>query len=71
MRGRGAVSCDGTSAVATAAEAPPVIAKDIPAAPNTGKVVLRPFRFEACFRRAMAEPSDICEQISANDKFET
>jgi hypothetical protein len=59
MTGRGAVSCDGTFAVGAVADAPPpAIANDTPAAPNTGKVVLRLFRFEACFGRAIVESSD-------------
>jgi hypothetical protein len=51
------VGCAGPFAVgATAANAPPAIAKDTPAAPNTGKAVLERFRFEACFVRAIVEP---------------
>jgi hypothetical protein len=38
------------------ADAPPPIAKDIPAAPNAGKAIFRRFRFEPCFARAI-EPS--------------
>ena len=40
-------------AITTAADAPPAIAKDIPAAPHIGKAGLERFRFEACFARAM------------------
>ena len=32
-----------------AAEAPPAMAKDTPATPNTGTALLRRFRLEACF----------------------
>ena len=32
-----------------AADAPPAIANDIPAAPHAGKVFIERFRFEACF----------------------
>jgi hypothetical protein len=47
--------CDGAFAVgATAADAPPAIAKDIPAAPHAGKAVFRRFRFEVCFARAIS-----------------
>jgi hypothetical protein len=57
MTGGRAVSCDGTFAVDTVADdAPPAIVKDTPAAPNTGKAVIRRFRFEACFACAIAEP---------------
>jgi hypothetical protein len=49
--------CDGAFAVgATAADAPPAIAKDMPAAPHAGKAVLRRFCFEACFARAIVGP---------------
>ena len=48
------MGCDGAFSVgATAADAPPAIAKDTPAAPHTGKAVLERFRLEACFARAM------------------
>jgi hypothetical protein len=51
-----ALPFDAASAVgATPADAPPAIAKDIPAAPHTGKVALERLRFEACFARAMVE----------------
>jgi hypothetical protein len=41
----------------TAADAPPAIAKDIPAAPHAGKAFLERFRFRSCFfARAMVEP---------------
>jgi hypothetical protein len=48
--------CDGTFAVGDIADAPPPIAKDIPAAPNAGKAIFRRFRFETCFACAI-EPS--------------
>jgi hypothetical protein len=32
------------------------MAKEIPAAPNTGKAVFPRFRLEACFVRAIAKP---------------
>ena len=50
------MSCDNTFAVGAVADVPPAIAKDIPAAPNTGKVILRRFRFETRFVRAIVEP---------------
>jgi hypothetical protein len=54
--------CDGAFGVgATAADAPPAIAKDMPAAPHAGNAVLRRFCFEACFARAILEPSCIPE----------
>src|SRR6266849_1797843 len=57
MTGRSGLSCGGKFAVgAAAADAPPAIAKDTPAAPNTGMAVFRRFRFEACFACAIAEP---------------
>ena len=37
------------------ADAPLVSANDKPAAPNTGRVLLRRFRFEACSMRDMVE----------------
>jgi hypothetical protein len=53
----GSVRCDDPlSAGATAADALPAIAKDIPAAPHTGKAFLERFFFEACFARAIFEP---------------
>jgi hypothetical protein len=55
--GRGAVSCDGAFSCSADADAPLPIAKDTPAAPNTGKANFRRLRFEACFARAMIEPS--------------
>jgi hypothetical protein len=56
--------CDGAFGVgATAADAPPAIAKDMPAAPHAGKAVLRRFCFAACFARAILEPSCISEQM--------
>jgi len=45
-----------TSAVDAAAEEPPTIASDAPAAPNNGRV-RREFFFEAGFARAIAESS--------------
>jgi hypothetical protein len=36
-----------------AADALPAIAKDMPAAPHTGKFGPERFRFEVCFARAM------------------
>jgi len=46
--------CDGTFAVgATAAEAPPAIASDIPAAPHAGKATFERFRFAGCLARAI------------------
>jgi hypothetical protein len=48
--------CDGAFSVgATAADAPPAIAKDAPAAPHIGKAVLGRLRFEFCFARAIVE----------------
>ena len=48
--GGGAVPGVGAFSVGgVAANAPPVIAKDTPAAPNTGKAVLERFRFDARF----------------------
>jgi hypothetical protein len=38
---------------AIAADAPPAIAKDIPAAPQTGRALSRRFRFEVCFASAI------------------
>jgi hypothetical protein len=38
------------------ADAPPATAKDMPAIPNTGNALLRRFRFEACFARAIESP---------------
>jgi hypothetical protein len=58
ITGGSIVRCDGEFAVgAVAADAPPAIAKDIPAAPHTGKAIFGRFRFEACFARAIVEPS--------------
>jgi hypothetical protein len=60
----GTMPCDGAFAVgATAADAPPAIAKDIPAAPHAGKAVFRRFCFEACFARAIVEPSCTSEHM--------
>jgi hypothetical protein len=52
----GSICCDDPfSAGATpVADAPPTIAKDIPAAPHAGKAFLECFRFETGFVRAMA-----------------
>ena len=48
--GRRCGSCNGPFAVgATAADAPPAIVNDTPAAPNMGRAVLRRFRFAGCF----------------------
>lgn len=54
----GSIRCDDPfSAGATpVADAPPTIAKDIPAAPHTGKAFFECFLFETGFARAMAEP---------------
>ena len=54
----GSVGCDDPfcSGATPVADAPPAIAKDIPAAPHTGRALLERFRFETCFARAMAEP---------------
>jgi hypothetical protein len=50
----GSVCCgDVFSPFTTAADAPPAIAKDIPAAPHTGNAGFERFRFEVCFARAM------------------
>jgi hypothetical protein len=52
-----AVRCDGAFAVgATPAEAPPAIAKDMPAAPHTGKAIFGRLCFEVCFARAIVVP---------------
>jgi hypothetical protein len=50
--------CDGRFAVggAVAADAPPAIAKDIPAIPTAGTAFLRRFRFEASFACDIASP---------------
>ncbi len=56
MTGGSAVPCDDPFVVgATAADAPPAIAKDIPAAPHAGKAIFGRFRFDACFARAIVE----------------
>jgi len=47
------VSWDGTSVAGAFADAPPVIAKENPAAAHTGKAVFERFR---CFAFAIAEP---------------
>jgi hypothetical protein len=60
----GSARCDDpVSAGTTPADAPLAIARDIPAAPHTGKAFIEGLLFEACFVRAMAEPSRICEQM--------
>jgi hypothetical protein len=52
----GSVCCGAVfSPFTTAADAPPAIARDIPAAPHTGKACLERFRFEASFARAMVD----------------
>src|SRR5262245_19407349 len=57
MGGGGTVACDDPFVVgAIAADAPPAIAKDTPAAPQTGKVASARLRFEACFARAIVGP---------------
>jgi hypothetical protein len=38
------------------ADAPPIIAKETPAAAHTGKAVFECFRLEPCFAFAIAEP---------------
>jgi hypothetical protein len=42
--------------VGAVAEAPPATAKEIPAAPSTGKLVFVRFRLEGCFACAMVTP---------------
>jgi hypothetical protein len=49
----GALSCEGAFAIGTVADAPPVIAKDAPAAANTGRATFLRFRFDVRFERAM------------------
>lgn len=56
MRECGSLRGGVTSAVDAAAEEPPTIASDAPAAPNNGRV-RREFFFEAGFARAIAESS--------------
>jgi len=52
----GAGGADPFSFGTTAADAPPAIAKVIPAAPHAGKDFIEPFRFGACFfARAIIE----------------
>jgi hypothetical protein len=48
----GALSCERTFAIGIVADAPPVIAKDAPAAANTGKAIFLRFRFDVRFERA-------------------
>jgi hypothetical protein len=48
------VSCDGAFVADALADAPPAIVKETPAAPNT-KAVLRRFRLELCFVRAIVD----------------
>jgi hypothetical protein len=52
-----------SAAGGVAADAPPAIAKDIPAAPHTGNVVPRRFRFEAGFARAIQSLPNTCERM--------
>jgi hypothetical protein len=55
---------DAFSAGATpVADAPPAIARDIPAAPHTGRAFLVRLLFETCLPRAMVKNSRICQQI--------
>jgi hypothetical protein len=62
MTGGGAERCGGAFvAGATAAEAPVAIARDIPAAPHTGKALLKRFCFETCFVRAIVESPGLRE----------
>jgi hypothetical protein len=57
VTGVGAVVRGDVSAVgATAAEAPPAIANDIPAAPQAGKAILERFLLEARFACAISSP---------------
>jgi hypothetical protein len=59
-----ALCFDAVSAVgATPADAPPAMARDMPAAPQTGKAIFGPFRFETCFARAIVDTPDTCEQM--------
>src|SRR5262245_20168652 len=59
MTGR-SMSCSGPFAVgAAAADAALAIINDTPAAPSTGKAVVRRFRFEPCFARAIVKPPDL------------
>jgi hypothetical protein len=52
----GSRACEGAfSPGTTAADVPLAIAKDIPAAPHTGKTFLDRLRLEACFARAIAD----------------
>jgi len=61
----GTACCGDVFAPSTsAADAPPAIAKDMPAAPHTGKACLERFRFEACFGRAMVD-LHICDSSAA------
>jgi hypothetical protein len=53
------------SAVNVAAEEPPTIASDAPAAPNTGRARRR-FFLRAGFARAIAESSYACEQVASS-----
>jgi hypothetical protein len=62
--GSGAFVCDDPFVVgAIAADAPPTIAKDTPAAPKTGKALSERFRFETSFARAIVRPSCIPERL--------
>jgi hypothetical protein len=53
--GGGAERCGAFVVGATAADAPLAIARDIPAAPHTGRAFLERFRFETFFARAMMD----------------
>ena len=61
------VSCNDTFAVGAVAYAPPATAKDTPVAPNTGKAILRRFRFEARFACAMLSPF-ISKELTRHDR---
>jgi hypothetical protein len=62
------VSCNDVAVGAAAAEAPFVIIKDAPTAPNAGKAMLRRFRFKARFACAMVEPFCRAGQSSILDR---
>jgi hypothetical protein len=64
--GRGVTSCEGTFGTGAVADAPPAIAKDTPAAPNTGKDFRTRFRFEVCFACAIVEISMSARKCSTN-----
>ena len=63
MEGNAVRLADVSAAGATPADAPPAIAKDIPAAPQAGKAIFRRFRFATCFARAIVDTPCTCEQI--------